>query len=100
MNLDLTDHEAPLLLKELNGLIDADRYFLSERIKTLKAIRAGASTRASTAAPEALCPAAGQFGKETARRALADPLCQSLCGRVRMKMIANSEAITVRLQNI
>jgi hypothetical protein len=40
MTLDLTDHEASLLLKELNGLIDGDRYFLSERIKTLKAIRA------------------------------------------------------------
>jgi hypothetical protein len=40
MTLDLTDHEAALLLKELNGLIDGDRYFLSDRIKTLKAIRA------------------------------------------------------------
>jgi hypothetical protein len=40
MTLDLTDHEATLLLKELNGLIDGDRYFLSDCIKTLKAIRA------------------------------------------------------------
>jgi hypothetical protein len=40
MTLDLTDHEAGLLLKELNGIIDGDRYFLSDRIKTLKAIRA------------------------------------------------------------
>jgi hypothetical protein len=40
MTLDLTDEEAALLLKELNGLIDGDRYFLSPRIKTLKAIRA------------------------------------------------------------
>ena len=40
MTLDLTDHEAALLLKELNGLIDGDRYFLSDRIKTLKANRA------------------------------------------------------------
>ena len=40
MNLDLTDHEAALLLKELNDIIDGDRYFLSDRIKTLKAIRA------------------------------------------------------------
>jgi hypothetical protein len=40
MTLDLTNHEAALLLKELNGLIDGDRYFLSDRIKTLKAIRA------------------------------------------------------------
>ena len=36
MNLDLTDHEAALLLKELNGIIDGDRYFLYNRIKTLK----------------------------------------------------------------
>jgi hypothetical protein len=40
MTLDLTDHEAAALLKELTGLIDGDRYFLSERVKTLKAIRA------------------------------------------------------------
>jgi hypothetical protein len=40
MTLDLSDDEAALLLKELNGLIEGDRYFLSERIKTLKAIRA------------------------------------------------------------
>ena len=40
MTLDLTDHEAALLLKELNGIIDGDRYFLSDRVKTLKAIRA------------------------------------------------------------
>jgi hypothetical protein len=32
--------EAAALLKELNGIIDGDRYFLSDRIKTLKAIRA------------------------------------------------------------
>jgi hypothetical protein len=40
MNLDLTDQEAAALLKELNGIIDGDRYFLSDRIKALKAIRA------------------------------------------------------------
>jgi hypothetical protein len=40
MNLDLTDDETALLLKELNSLIDGDRYFLSDRIKTLKGIRA------------------------------------------------------------
>ena len=33
MTLDLTDEEAAALLKELNGIIDADRYFLSDRIK-------------------------------------------------------------------
>ena len=40
MRLHLTDGEAAARLKELNGLIDGDRYFLSNRVKTLKAIRA------------------------------------------------------------
>ena len=40
MTLDLTEREAALLLKELDGIIDGDRYFLSNLIKTLKAIRA------------------------------------------------------------
>ena len=40
MNLELTDDEAAALLKELDDIIDGDRYFLSSRIKTLKAIRA------------------------------------------------------------
>jgi hypothetical protein len=40
MNLDLTDEETAALLRELDALIDGDRYFLSPRIKTLKAIRA------------------------------------------------------------
>ena len=31
----LTDEETVALLRELDGLIDADRYFLSQRIKTL-----------------------------------------------------------------
>jgi hypothetical protein len=40
MTLDLTDEETAALLRELDGLIDADRYFLSPRIRILKAIRA------------------------------------------------------------
>ena len=40
MHLDLTEEETAALLKELDGLIDGDRYFLSSRIKTLRAIRA------------------------------------------------------------
>ena len=40
MTLELTDDEAALLLKELNGIIDGDRYFLSDRIRTLEAILA------------------------------------------------------------
>jgi hypothetical protein len=38
--LDLTDEETAALLQQLDGLIDGERYFLSPRIKTLKAIRA------------------------------------------------------------
>jgi hypothetical protein len=40
MHIDLTDEETAVLLRELNGLIDGDRYLLAPRIKTLKAIRA------------------------------------------------------------
>jgi hypothetical protein len=40
MNLDLTDEETAALLRELDDIIDGDRYFLSPRIKMLKAIRA------------------------------------------------------------
>jgi hypothetical protein len=72
MTLYLTDHETALLLKELNGLIDGDRYFLSDRIKTLKAIRAKIKPEPAREAPAAatktVCPAAGNRGKETARK--------------------------------
>jgi hypothetical protein len=40
MNLELTDEETAALLRELDGLIDGDRYFMSQRINTLKPIRA------------------------------------------------------------
>jgi hypothetical protein len=40
MNLELTDEETAALLRELDGLIDGDRYFLSSRNKTLRSIRA------------------------------------------------------------
>ena len=40
MNLDLTDDETALLLRELDNIIENDRFFLSPRIQTLKAIRA------------------------------------------------------------
>jgi hypothetical protein len=39
VRIDLTDGEAAALLRELDGLTDADHYFLSPRVKTLKAIR-------------------------------------------------------------
>jgi hypothetical protein len=40
MNLDLSEEQAAALLRELDQIIDGDRYFLSRRIQTLKAIRA------------------------------------------------------------
>lgn len=39
MLLDLTDEEAATLERELDDIIEHDRYFLSPRIQTLKAIR-------------------------------------------------------------
>jgi hypothetical protein len=40
MTLDLTDEETEALLRELNNIIDSDRYQFSARVRTLKAIRA------------------------------------------------------------
>jgi hypothetical protein len=40
MQLDLTDEEAAALLRELNNIIDNDRYPLSPRIRMLRGIRA------------------------------------------------------------
>ena len=37
--LDLTDEQAATLLTALDGIIEIDRFFLSPRISTLKAIR-------------------------------------------------------------
>lgn len=40
MNLDLTEEEAAALLRELDRIIADDRYFFSNRIRTLREIRA------------------------------------------------------------
>jgi hypothetical protein len=40
MNLDLSPEETAALLRELDNIIDGDRYFLSPRVTILKAIRA------------------------------------------------------------
>ena len=40
MHLDLSDDETAALLRELDHIIDGDRFPLSPRILTLKAIRA------------------------------------------------------------
>jgi hypothetical protein len=38
MNLDLTDEETAALIRELHDIIESDRYPLSPRIRTLRAI--------------------------------------------------------------
>ena len=40
MNIDLSDDEAAVLLRDLDGIIDGHNYFLSPRVRTLMAIRA------------------------------------------------------------
>jgi hypothetical protein len=40
MILDLTDEEMTALLRELDGIIDGDKFYLSPRNQALKAIRA------------------------------------------------------------
>jgi hypothetical protein len=61
MTLALTDEQAAALLKELDGIIDGDRYPLSPRIRTLVAIRAKLRPEpVREPLPEALCAAAGQ----------------------------------------
>ena len=40
MQLDLTNEEAAALLRELNNVIENDRYPLSPRVRMLRAIRA------------------------------------------------------------
>ena len=67
-HLDLTEEEAAALLKELDGLIDGDRYFLSPRIKTLSHSGQAPTvpgSRAATAAAQALCATAGDCTAET-----------------------------------
>ena len=43
-HLDLTDDEAPALVKQLRNIVENDRYPLSPRIQTLKGILAQAPT--------------------------------------------------------
>jgi hypothetical protein len=38
MILDLSDEETTALLRELDGIIDGDKYFLSPRVRTLREI--------------------------------------------------------------
>ena len=77
MNLDLTDEETAALLRELDGLIDGDRYFMSPRIKTPKSDpsqdQAGAGARPIASVAEAIRTAAGDREAETGRGALSCP---------------------------
>ena len=71
MNLDLTDEETAALLRELDGLIDGDRYFMSPRIKTPESHprqdQAGAGARAAASAAEAIRATTGNSEAEAAR---------------------------------
>jgi hypothetical protein len=63
MNLSLTDEENAALLGELDRIIRDDRYPLSARIRTLKAIRAKIKPEPARGAiastTEAICATAG-----------------------------------------
>ena len=74
MTPELTDEQAAALLKELNEIIDGDRYFMSQRIRTLKEIPSKIRpepAREPLPPPPKQCPAASECGKEAARRALS-----------------------------
>jgi hypothetical protein len=74
---ELTDGETAALLDELDRIIDGDRYFLSERIKTIESDprqdRAGTGARAIASAAEAICTTTGDSEAETARGAVSLP---------------------------
>jgi hypothetical protein len=66
MHLELTDEQSAALIRELDHIVDRDRFFLSPRIKMLREIRAMIQpypeqlrkppprTSTATAAPETL----------------------------------------------
>ena len=60
MRLHLTDGEAAARLKELNGLFDGDRCFLSDRIKALKAIRTKIRAEPARETPRSTKPRPGE----------------------------------------
>jgi len=74
MNLELTEEEAAFLLRELDHIIDGDRYFLVAADQNLEGDpredQTGAGTRAAAAAAQALYPAACE---ETALRSIGAP---------------------------
>src|SRR6516162_5274659 len=74
MHLDLTEEETAALLKELDGLIDGDRYFLSSRIKTLRATRAASRAAATTA--QAVRATAGDSAGAAVWRRVTDAIGQ------------------------
>jgi hypothetical protein len=82
MNLDLTDEETAALLRELDSLIDGDRYFMSQRIKTLKAIRAKIRPEPVR---EPLPPPPKQYAppRVTARQRRRDGRCCRIAARTR-----------------
>jgi hypothetical protein len=81
----LTDQETAALLRELDGLIEGDRYFMSPRMKTLKAIRARLR-------PEpAREPFAGKAIRDTADDSKAETACGRRAARTRRGTPRNDE---------
>jgi hypothetical protein len=75
MNLELTDDETAALLRELDGLIDSDRYFHVAAHQHPEGNpsqdQAGAGAQAVASATEAICATSGDSKAETRRRALS-----------------------------
>jgi hypothetical protein len=69
MTFDLTDEETEALLKELDHIIDEDRFQFSARVRTLKAIRAKIRPE-PVRAP--LPPPPKQYAPPQGRRSLID----------------------------
>jgi hypothetical protein len=97
MDLELTDEQATALLEEPDNIIDDDRYFPSQRIRTLKEIRTKmrpdsvrepfspppkqyAPPRASAAKRRRRRTTTSGGGRRSLRRCRADRPPTSLCG--------------------
>ena len=80
MNLDLSDEQAAALANELDGIVSNDRYLLSLRIQTLKAVlaklRFGADPPAIARAQALRSTASHPSRKAAARLGKSEPVTQ------------------------
>jgi hypothetical protein len=108
MKLESTDEETAALLKEVDQIIDGDRYFLSPRVQTLKAIRArpaddarrcgccaGAADRVVQRVSAPGRAQSGRKGRAIVKTAVldwrADRLVCSRCGGRHIDMVGGTE---------